>query len=234
MTHIFVFFHRYIFDDIYKDIPKEILDEYFTFVATNDKIEKQYTENRYNVINEWELPYYNPLFQQYGYNENSGLYHIFKNKLHEKYSHIGFLQYDMSFGNDFIDILKDKNKQDFYAFAPCDYDFVFKNSIDTRHHKSMNEIIEDYETYYKTKVLRSIKYPLYNTYIISKDIFSNMMEWFSPLMYKIFENAENKDNGGFGGLFERAAALNLGDRCSQSQPMPIRHDHGYKHKTFTN
>jgi hypothetical protein len=234
MTQVFVFFHKFIFDDIYKDIPQDILNKYFTFVATNENVKKQYTEGKYNVINEWELPIYDPQLQKYGYNENSGLYHIYKNKLHEKYTHVGFLQYDMSFGEEFIKILEDPNKEDFYAFAPCDYDFVFRRSIGGQHAESMLEIIEDYEKHYNTKVLRSIKYPLYNTYLINTKTFTNMMEWFSPLLYKIFETAKNKDDGGFGGLFERAAALNLGDQCGIPQPMPIRHDHDFKHKTFTN
>jgi hypothetical protein len=43
--HIFVVFHEKIFDECYEDIPKEILDKHFTFIAVNEDIQKSlYTQ----------------------------------------------------------------------------------------------------------------------------------------------------------------------------------------------
>jgi hypothetical protein len=97
--HIFVVFHKYIFDECYKHIPQEILYKYFTFIAVNPKIEKCYTKNKYKIINEWDLPIYDSTFQERGYNENSAIYHIYINNLHKKYNYIGFFQYDMEFND---------------------------------------------------------------------------------------------------------------------------------------
>ena len=63
---IFIVFHKNIFDDCYKNIPEDILLKYFTFYAVNENIEKYYTQNKYKIINEWELPIYNNSFQEIG------------------------------------------------------------------------------------------------------------------------------------------------------------------------
>ena len=38
---IFVVFHNKIYDECYENIPKELLDKYFTFFAVNNSIEKK-------------------------------------------------------------------------------------------------------------------------------------------------------------------------------------------------
>jgi len=58
MLKIFVVFHKKIFDECYENVPQELLDKYFTFVAVNKDIPKTYTKGKYNVINEWELVNY--------------------------------------------------------------------------------------------------------------------------------------------------------------------------------
>jgi len=87
---IFIIFHKNIFDECYKNIPEDILSEYFTFYAVNENIEKCYMQNKYKVINEWELSIYDKTFQERGYNENSAIYHIYANKLNKDYKYIGF------------------------------------------------------------------------------------------------------------------------------------------------
>ena len=94
MIQIFIVFHKYIFDECYKNIPQDILDKYFTFIAVNKNIQKIYSK-KYKVINEWELPIYDSTFQERGYNENSAIYHVYANNLHKPYKSIGFFQYDM-------------------------------------------------------------------------------------------------------------------------------------------
>ena len=54
--------NKYIFDSCYEKIPIDILNKYFTFIAVNENIVKSYTLNKYNVINEWELPRYDKTF----------------------------------------------------------------------------------------------------------------------------------------------------------------------------
>ena len=87
---IFIVFHKKIFDECYENIPHDILYKYFTFFAVNKNIEKHYTQNKYKIINEWELPIYDKTFQERGYNENSSIYHVYTNNLHKGYKYIGF------------------------------------------------------------------------------------------------------------------------------------------------
>jgi hypothetical protein len=77
MFQIYIIFHKKIFDDCYRAIPDDILQKYFTFIAVNPNIEKEYNP-KYKVTNEWELPIYDPLFQERGYNENSAIYNVYK------------------------------------------------------------------------------------------------------------------------------------------------------------
>ena len=51
MFQIYIVFHKYIFDECYENIPEDILREYFTFIAVNEKIPKNYNANKYKVIN---------------------------------------------------------------------------------------------------------------------------------------------------------------------------------------
>jgi hypothetical protein len=46
--HIYIIFHKEIFDDCYKKIPDNILKEYFTFIAVNENIPKNI--HKINII----------------------------------------------------------------------------------------------------------------------------------------------------------------------------------------
>ena len=82
---IYIVFHKEIFDECYETIPADLLQKYFTFVAVNPSIPKIFDATKYKVINEWELPVYDPTFQERGYNENSVIHHVYANNLHKNY-----------------------------------------------------------------------------------------------------------------------------------------------------
>ena len=126
---IFIVFHKNIFDECYKNIPDYILNKYFTFLAVNKNIPKNYTKNKYKIMNEWELPIYDNTFQERGYNENSAIYHIYINNLHKDYKYIGFFQYDMLFNDNIIDFLQKNITQipTCFYFSIQDFDFCCNN-----------------------------------------------------------------------------------------------------------
>ena len=49
---IYIIFYKTIYDKCYSIIPCDYLNKYFTFVAVNNKIEKNYILNKYKIINE--------------------------------------------------------------------------------------------------------------------------------------------------------------------------------------
>lgn len=223
----FVVFHKKIFDECYAIFPDEILYKYFTFIAVNEKIEKQYTK-KYKVINEWELPIYDKSLQERGYNENSAIYHVYINNLHKDYKYIGFFQYDMLFNTNIIDFL-DKNTSSptlfGYTFHDCISNFTETNTL--------RFIIKDYEKFYNKPFLYK-KTVLYNTYIIPIENYENIMSWVTQLYDKLYPWAFSFPNqshfGHIGGIYERVMGFVLG--CEGLKEVVIEehvlHDHKYK------
>jgi hypothetical protein len=150
---LFIVFHKKIFDNNYKHISDDELEKNFTFIAVNQKIEKDYSKNKrkYNIINEWELPIYDPTFQERGYNENSAIYHVYANKLHERYKYIGFFQYDMILENNIIHFLREnienietgKTKPKHYLEESYNYNINHKNKLFLEHTKTEQAITEN-------------------------------------------------------------------------------------------
>jgi hypothetical protein len=232
MTQIFVLFHRNLFDEIYKDVPDDILNKYFTFVGVNEKIQKDYTPNKYNIINEWELPIYNPALQEKGFLENSTINHIYINNLHKPYTHVGFLHYDMLFGNDYIDIITSEDKEDFYAHAHCDYDFAFKKSVDGRDVQVLNFMLQDYENYFKTQISKTKIYGLNNCYLITSNMFDAVMDWGYKMSQKLLISDLPHSECCFAGIFERAMALSLSERFFSPKLLPVVHNHDFKSRAY--
>ncbi len=73
------------------------------FVAVNNATDK--TPNGTDLINEWELPIYNPNWQEQNWMNGGVNHHIVMNNV-SKADYIGFVQYDMKFKKDSIKNLK--------------------------------------------------------------------------------------------------------------------------------
>ena len=237
MFQIFIVFHKFIFDDCYKKIPKEILNKYFTFVAVNEKIPKTYTLNKYNVINEWELPNYDPTFQERGYNENSVIYHIYYNNLHKNYKYIGFFQYDMHFGDNLIDFLQKNITKTPQYFTIGDYDFDYCSFTTWNEPITLNYIIDDYENFFNKPFNKKIKYPLLNTYIIPVETYEKIMKWVIQLYDKLYPWSVEPPNmsyfGRIGGIYERIMAYAIGNEFSTCIYLTwVKHDHEYKKLSY--
>ena len=233
---IFIVFHKNIFDECYKNIPDDILYKYFTFYAVNENIEKSYTQNKYKIVNEWELSIYDKSFQERGYNENSAIYHVYTNNLHKKYKYIGFFQYDMIFNDNIIEFLQ-KNitqiKTNFY-FASFDFNFCsYKswNEINT-----LNYVIKDYENFYKKPFSKNYNYPLYNSYVIPSEIYEKIMKWITQLYDKIYPwciKYPNKTQfGHIGGIYERIMAYAVGEENLKNIRLNVSHNHYYKSLSY--
>jgi hypothetical protein len=225
---IFVVFHKNIFDDCYKNIPDDILQEYFTFIGVNEKIPKNYTDNKYKVINEWELPIYDPTFQERGYNENSVLYHVYANNLHKYYEYVGFFQYDMAFCDNIIDFLE-KNITTTPTLFGCMIESFSFCSYDTWNEpRTLDYVVNDYETFYNRPFNKESSFPLLNSYVISTDIYEKIMKWIIQLYDKLYPWCIQPPNrthfGHIGGIYERIMAYALGQEYSHYISLNISHD----------
>jgi|SRR5210317_329914 hypothetical protein len=230
MLKIFVVFHKKIFDECYENVSQDILDKYFTFVAVNPDIPKTYTKDKYNVINEWELEHYNADFQKKGYNENSVIYHIKANKLHENYKYIGFFQYDMIFTDAAVNtVLNEMNsKATCFYLSVHNYKYCAYDTCNEYH--TMKYLSNSYTMFFNREFTHSEEdiYPLFNSYVIPVDIYEKLMEWVVTLYSEIEPMLYQKHFGHIGGIFERVMAFAVGEEKLHLTPIEVKHDHMYK------
>ena len=238
MMQIFIIFHKYIFDDCYKNIPDDILDKHFTFIAVNEKIKKEYTPNKYKVINEWELPIYDKRFQERGYNENSSIYHVYVNNLHKDYDYVGFFQYDMVFKDNIIEGIKN-NIIDKSVYFPLELkDFNYCSYETWNEEKTLDFIINDYEKFFNVKFSKDELYPLLNSYIIPGEKYEKIMKWVIQLydkMYpwcKQFPYTQTVRFSHIGAIYERVMAYAIGQEKMEYKEVNVSHEHFYKSKSY--
>ena len=92
---VFVVFHKTLDPGCYAALYPDEFDA-ITFVAVRPDVPKTYDATRFTrVVNEWELPIYDPTLQDLGYCENSAMWHAHKNGLYEPGDAVLFLQWDM-------------------------------------------------------------------------------------------------------------------------------------------
>jgi len=234
--HIFVVFHEKLYDECYENISKDILDKHFTFIAVNESIQKKYTPNKYNIVNEWELPKYIDQFQKKGYNENSAIFHVMANNIHKNYNYIGFFQYDMKFNKSVIDTIKDniKNEPTCLYLEAHNYDFC---AIETwKEPPVMAYLTSHYQWFYKKQFSFSDRdiYPLFNSYIIPTKTYENVMKWVDNFYTRIASIVHQNHFGHIAGLFERIMAFAIGEENLKMVKLDIKHDHTYKNNLSSN
>jgi len=233
---IFIVFHKYIFDEAYKNIPDDNLYKYFTFIAVNKNIEKHYTQNKYKIINEYDLPIYDGCFQERGYNENSAIYHVYANNLHKDYEYIGFFQYDMRFNDNIVDFFQSNYTGIPSLFCTMLYNFEFCAIQSWNEPNTLNYIINDYEIFYNKKFTKNRGYPLFNSFIIPVQTYEKTMSWVAQLYSKLntwwVENPCATHFGHIGGIYERIMGFALGEENLQIIHINVDHDHKYKQISY--
>jgi hypothetical protein len=212
--HIFIIYHKNIYDKCYQHISQEDLDKHFTFIAVDETITKTYTPNKYNIIKEWELPIYNPELRKNKLVENSAIYHIFINQIYKQYDFIGFFHYDMPFLTNVVEDIKNGFKNNIKAFygknlyhVPGEYimhtgnynNYIWPNEPEC------SPMLEYYETYFNKKILKKSIYPYCNAYIIETTTFNKVMSWIVTTYNKV----EMTDITA--GVYERLMGISIGE-----------------------
>lgn len=233
MTHVFIVFHSRIFDELYTTIPSDVLLNNFTFVAVNPSIQKTYTQNKYRVLNEWELPVYNPDLQNLGYRENSVLYHVYANNLHKNYTKVGFFQYDMSFVNlDLDKYLHNSNPRLCFTHFHSTYKHAFEDTWWVLSDKYRRFILDNYEDFHKSKIDKGRIFPLFNSFIVNSDVFEKFMKWIIQLYAPFYTILENP-SGYIAGVYERVTSLALSQQDIEFEHITdMVHDQDIKNKAY--
>jgi GR25 family glycosyltransferase involved in LPS biosynthesis len=194
---IYNIWHNKLFDHCYKDLDSYSLNQ-ITMFDVNESYEKIYSSDKnYKIIREYNLPYYNSLYQNTNYCQASAFYHIFKNNLYFDNDYIGFIQYDMVLQENFIyDIEHKMNKTENDVYF---YSLLVSNKIDMPYicEPYTNSILEKYNSYFKTNhTHHSIKeqdiyFICLHTFVIPTTTYIKMMSWYCSILEWLHNNYIN-------------------------------------------
>jgi hypothetical protein len=207
---IFVIFHKELFAETFEKVPQH-LRKYLTFVAVNPEIPKSYPEG-ISVLNEWELPIYEPRYQKEKYNENSVIFHLYLNGILEKYEYVGFCQYDM-YLDDFSNVIENLKPNTFIRHSILDtdssYTFCF---LETWNQVKTLRFLEYsiQEAFPEHDLKQEGHYPLFNTYIVPTKTFQTIVKWGLEI------ESELVKTGSPAGTYERFFAFVIGELLEPS------------------
>jgi hypothetical protein len=215
---IFVIYHKVLYAKCYEKLPPELF-QYLTFVAVNPAIEKIYPPSNFSLIKEWELPLYNPRYQQKGYNENSVLFHLYLNGILKKYDYVGFCQYDMIF-EDFTPLLAALKPSTYIGTeirGNTHWNFCFGGT----ELKTLDIMEKSFALTFERELGRDRIYPLFNTYIVPSADFQKIVGWAlqvdSLLVSWLTERPLDTIPYLIGSVFERVFAMGVGELLQRSE-----------------
>ena len=204
ISQIFNIWHNKLFDKCYDKLDNYSLNK-ITMYDVNQKYQKVYNrEKNYKITKEYELDYYNSLYQETNYCQTSCLYHVFKNKLYtnnlfHNEDYIGFIQYDMELASDFIYDIEEKINQtrnDIYFFS-----LIVGSKVEVKHicNPYVNSILEKYNDFFNTNhsydTIRNHKRAKYficlHTFVIPTKTFIKMMTWYCTITDWLHSNYIN-------------------------------------------
>jgi len=249
--NIYITFFQKIFDDHYS-IDPSFRASNFTFAKVNDDYEVDISGNQleYDIFYENQFSSFDPVWQQKGYHENSVLYHIYQDKLHEHLDYIGFLEYDHVLQPGFTTAIQhriDQAEEDIiFSFGAFTFQQLWDQGImlnpwrtgqqegrvDSRWN-CLNVILKDYNDFYGTRfTLDDLRqkncFPLCHAVLMPSRIYDKIMQFHSFIMesgriekYHSFNWRSNA------GIMERYLAVEL---CLESAP--IITDINLEHRSY--
>jgi hypothetical protein len=152
---------------------------------------------------------------------------------------IGFFQYDMIFKNNIIDYVINSEKEQLqknncYCLMPRDYNFCTYTTW--QEPKTAEFIINDYETFFDKKFDKNELGPLLNSYIISINIFENMMKWVIQLYDKLYPWCVQPPNysykGHIGNIYERITAYSISQSNVICKTIDVDHGSNLKSQSY--
>jgi hypothetical protein len=205
--HLYNVWHHRLYDELLSDLSEEDKQAIVCF-GVNEAYPKLYNSAfNYNIMYEFDLPFYESIWQQHGYCQTSCMFHVYHNREHLKaqtpdnYSsptgYIGFMQYDMKVDKDAFTYWKEK-----IAAAPKTRLIFHELTIQTVHafHRDNSlatHALAHYNHFFGTNLTpREIVahpkcrfLPVVHTFIIPIDMFEKMMRWMTAYMRLAEETA---------------------------------------------
>jgi len=229
----FVCFHNKIIHELY-EISQIEKNSYLTFYGV-----KEIDNTVDNSIYEFELVHYNRSLQTNKYNEGSCIYHVFTNRLYEKYDYIGFCQYDMIFRKDiFKNIEYNISKNTIFYLNFFEREFLGGQLTIVKDFYNIPAGLTNYNAFFNTNYttddLICNKMVICNTFLIPTRIYVKMMYWLKHYFKEdIQSNNITGDGHDFnpGHMIEALTSMFLSLEICQGakyQKLDLEHNHNYK------
>lgn len=235
---IFVITHNKIFENIYNNID----DSNLIFINISNKKLEESLYKKYDILDIKNMPNFISIGNYY--TESEVIYNIYKNKLYNGLSHVGFSHYDVGFkcmktDMTVIDTIN-KNIKCVYHLNTSPFDFLFdynQNILADDRQPNMLVgsgkncyafIIDEYNNFYNTSYgVDDIK-PVVNLcscFFIDVGRFENMMIWISNIIERGILNQfdTNRLYRIQGGLLERFYAVWLSLNVNETDILYCEH-----------
>jgi hypothetical protein len=195
----YVIFHKFLTEVAYEKLNKAYLERHCQFVNVNSAIKDKYIPEslKHLVIEERQLPNYNPFMQHSRFCESSVFFHVAKNPelLLDSLDFVGFLQYDMVLEDSLFQTLESATqtlehpeKILFVQYAENCYRHL-NQAIGLQGWKIVVDLYNRmFQTAHTLELVLDYKMPLYHSYMMSKGIFKKMMvfaEKSTPLIFEM-------------------------------------------------
>lgn len=229
----FIVFHDHVFRENTSEFSEGELKEFFTWVAVNEKVPKNFPTWIPNLLAEWKMKKHSPLFQMLNFYQNSVFYHLAWNKEHIDTKYIGFGQYDMKmsapeFRQMYQAISSDMANK---IFAPFLYDFnaLYSSPINQNGWIScfLNPYNEFFGMNHTIESLSKVPLALLHTFIMPTWFFLNIMPFVENLTPEILR-ALNWETRHLAGTLERVFALCISCGIVEGK-LNLFHLNGFQH-----
>ena len=229
----FVCFHNKIIHKLY-EISQIEKNSYLTFYGVKNR-----DHTLTNPIYEFELPNCNEILQKNKYNEGSCIYHVYTNRLYEKYDYIGFCQYDMIFRKDiFKNIENNISNNTIFYLGFFESGFLGGQLTIVKDFYNIPSGLANYNAFFHTNYtvddLIHNKMIVCNTFLIPIRIYVKMMYWLQHYFKEdIHVNNITGDGHDFdpGHMIEALTSMFLAlEICEGAiyKKMDLEHNHNYK------
>jgi hypothetical protein len=207
----FIVFHDNVFQENTSEFTEGEIKEFFTWVAVNEKIPKEFPSWIPTLLKEWTMKKHSPLYQMLNFYQNSVFYHLAWNKEVIDSKYIGFGQYDMKISaGEFRQVYQMIQNDADKIFAPFLYEFHALYSNPINKDGWISSFLHPYNEYFgKDHTLDSVsKVPLalLHTFIMPTWFFLHIMPFVENLTPIILREL-NWETRHLAGTLERVFAL---------------------------
>jgi hypothetical protein len=214
MFQLAIIGHEKFYAETVAGISDEELKKHVRFVLVNEKLPKIVPESfpKECVVKEWEIPSYEPFYQENKYYQNSVFFNTMNIIETLDLDQIGFFQYDMIISPKIFNQIKETCEADkdasigFYSY-PIEQLFEVVNPPQWQH------VIQQYSNFFQVSVdtekLEKMPLALFHTFVIPKKNYCRMMHFTKKVLPNIITFLSSSGTRHIAGTLERLFALFL-------------------------